>query len=78
MKIEGYYQKTDFIVGSKEEVDRVQRYMMAEKKKRMQIYLGSSVEKTEESSIHKVGSKKYIIPSEQPEEKEEDNMDAFE
>lgn len=29
--IEGYYQKTDFIVGSSEEVERVQRYVSKEK-----------------------------------------------
>lgn len=34
VKFDGYYQKTDFIVGSKEEVERVQRYVAAEKKKK--------------------------------------------
>lgn len=32
--VDGYYQKTDFVVGSKEEVDRVQRYVTAEKRKK--------------------------------------------
>ena len=32
--VDGYYQKTDMIVGSKEEVQRVQRYVTADKKKK--------------------------------------------
>ncbi len=34
VKVEGYYQKSDFIVGSKEEVERVQRYTVFEKEKK--------------------------------------------
>ena len=34
VKVEGYYQKTDFIVGSKEEVQRVQRFYVFEKEKK--------------------------------------------
>jgi hypothetical protein len=34
VKVEGYYQKTDLIVGSKEEVQRVQRFVAAEKVKK--------------------------------------------
>lgn len=34
VKVQGYYQKTDFIIGSKEEVERVQRHVSAEKSKK--------------------------------------------
>jgi len=34
VKVDGYYQKTDFIVGSKEEVQRVQRFYVFEKEKK--------------------------------------------
>ena len=33
VKIEGYYQKTDFIVGSRDEVERAQRFVLSEKEK---------------------------------------------
>ncbi len=55
--IEGYYQKTDFIVGSKEEVQRVQRFASAEKQKRRSL------------SPNKVPQKKYKI---QPKVEEEE------
>ena len=35
--VDGYYQKTDFIVGSKEEVERVQRFVSAEKRKKREL-----------------------------------------
>lgn len=54
--VEGYYQKSDFIVGSKEEVDRVQRFVTAEKRKKRS------------ASPDKIPSKKYRIKSPEPEE----------
>ena len=35
--VEGYYQKTDFIVGSKEEVERMQRYLKAYKEQKREM-----------------------------------------
>lgn len=54
--VEGYYQKTDFIVGSKEEVERLQRFMTAEKKRKRA------------ESPSKINSRKYRIPEKNGEE----------
>jgi len=56
--VEGYYQKSDFIVGSKEEVERVQRFVTAEKRKKRS------------ASPDKMTSKKYRIKPPEPEEDE--------
>lgn len=48
--VDGYYQKTDLIVGSKEEVQRVQRFVIAEKKNKKRLINGAGGEGTELNS----------------------------
>lgn len=62
--VDGYYQKTDIIVGSKEEVERVQRYVISEKKKKKQ-------EETGEDSKESGTGKTYRIPENKPNEEAE-------
>jgi fructose-1,6-bisphosphatase len=56
VKVDGYYQKTDFIVGSKEEVERVQRFVTFEKEKKQKEKQASAP-----NGIQKVSEKKYRI-----------------
>ena len=56
--VEGYYQKSDFIVGSKEEVQRIQRFVSAEKKQKRA------------NSPHKTSQRKYRIQEKKDEDDE--------
>jgi hypothetical protein len=59
--VDGYYQKTDIIIGSKEEVERVQRYVTAEKIKKKGATGSEIVKRTE---------KKVRIPEQKTKDEE--------
>ena len=77
--VDGYYQKTDLIVGSKEEVQRVQRFVIAEKKKRKILNSSAGGEGTELNSgidsENMASKKKYRIQEKKTEKEEEEEGD---
>ena len=75
VKVEGYYQKTDLIVGSKEEVQRVQRFVAAEKVKKREKQTQEQQTLTETTSTGStVSDKKYRIKEKNAKE-EDDGLD---
>jgi Fructose-1-6-bisphosphatase, C-terminal domain len=85
--VEGYYQKTDFIVGSKEEVERVQRFVTFEKEKKRKLnaeaasksgeVLTATSDNTETELLPSSSRKKYKIMEKKEEENEEEEDTEF-
>ncbi len=76
VKVDGYYQKTDFIVGSKEEVQRVQRFYVFEKEKK-QKEKASKNDLLQLAGLPQNSQKKYRIQEKKDSDEEEEGDQDF-